>query len=91
MKMRKSEKRHQQESKVTIGIRRGVSKRVENGRRPPTIWVGYPRNSHLGVAYPQGLERSGMARPGETLMATPSHTPMKVTKKTCEIMQCTRQ
>jgi hypothetical protein len=25
-----------------IGIRQGVSKRVEDGRTPPILWVGHP-------------------------------------------------
>jgi hypothetical protein len=50
-------------------LRRGLSKRVEDGRRPPALWAGYPRNgckAGLVVACPQGIEGSGMAGPGET-------------------------
>jgi hypothetical protein len=53
-----------------IGVRRGVSKRVEDGRRPSALWAGYPRNCHnavSGVAYLQGVEGSGKADPGKTL------------------------
>jgi hypothetical protein len=53
-----------------IGIRRGVSKGVEDSRSPPALWVGQPWNSHKavsGVASPQGVEVSGMAGQGETL------------------------
>jgi hypothetical protein len=56
--------------KDSIGVRRGVSKRVENGRWPYTLWVGHPRNgckSVSGVALPKGVEGSGMAGPCETL------------------------
>jgi len=51
-------------------VRRRVSKGVEDGRRPPTVWAGHPRNGRkvvLGVACPQGVEGSGMAGPGKTL------------------------
>jgi hypothetical protein len=49
---------------------RGVSKGVEDGRRPPALRAGHPRNGRKaasGVARPQGVEGSGMAGPGETL------------------------
>jgi hypothetical protein len=52
-----------------IDVRRGVSKRVEDGHRPATLQVGHPRNSHKavsGVACPQGIEGLGMVGPGET-------------------------
>jgi hypothetical protein len=48
----------------STGIRRGVSKRVEDGRRPPALRAGHPQNSHKAVsrvACPQGLEGSSMA------------------------------
>jgi hypothetical protein len=51
-------------------VRRGVSKGVEDGRRPLALWAGHPRNSHkavLGVVHPQGVEGSGMAGSGEIL------------------------
>jgi hypothetical protein len=51
-------------------VRRGVSKGVKDGCRPPALQAGHPRNAHkavLGVAYPQGVEGSGMVSPGETL------------------------
>jgi hypothetical protein len=51
-------------------VRRGVFKRVEYGRRPPTLWAGHPRNGHKavsGVARLRVIEGSGMAGPGETL------------------------
>jgi hypothetical protein len=44
---------------IYIGVRRGVSKRVEDGRRLPALRVGPPRNGHKavsGVAQPQGIE-----------------------------------
>jgi hypothetical protein len=50
-------------------MRRGVSKGVEDSRRPPALLVGHARNSCkavLEVARLQGVERSGMAGPGET-------------------------
>jgi hypothetical protein len=51
-------------------VRRRVSKRVEDGRRPLALRAGHLRNDCkvvLGVARPQGVERLGMAGPGETL------------------------
>jgi hypothetical protein len=54
----------------TIGVRRGVSKGVEDGRRPPALRVGDLRNDRKavsGVAPPQGIEGSGIAGPGEPL------------------------
>jgi hypothetical protein len=47
-----------------------VSKRVEDGRRPPTLRVSHPRNcpkAVSGVARPQGVKGLGIAGPGETL------------------------
>jgi hypothetical protein len=51
-------------------VRRGVSKGVEDGRRPLALRVGHPRNGHkavLGMARPQGVEGLGIADPYETL------------------------
>jgi hypothetical protein len=51
-------------------IRLGLSKRVEDGRSPPALLAGHPRNGHeaiLGVARPQGVEgcrRVGHGGPG---------------------------
>jgi hypothetical protein len=48
----------------------GVSKGVEDCRRPPALQAGYPRTGHkavLGVARPQGIEGSGMVGLGGTL------------------------
>jgi hypothetical protein len=40
-----------------IGVRRRVSKWVKNGRRPPTLWMGYPCPKAVsGVARLQGVE-----------------------------------
>jgi hypothetical protein len=47
-----------------------VSKRVEDGRRPANLQAGHQQIGHeanSGVACLQGVERSGMASPGETL------------------------
>jgi hypothetical protein len=55
---------------VVMPVRRGVSKGVEESRRPPALWAVHPRNGRKafsGVARPQGLEGSGLAGPGETL------------------------
>jgi hypothetical protein len=44
---------------TTRPIRRGVSKGVQDGRRPPALRVGHPRNSFKaisGVACPQSVE-----------------------------------
>jgi hypothetical protein len=44
---------------VIIGIRRGVSKGVEDGHRLPALWVGHPLNRRKavsGVARPQGAQ-----------------------------------
>jgi hypothetical protein len=51
-------------------VRRGVSKGVEEGRRPPALRTGYPKNGHMavsGVARLQGVEGLGEAGPGVTL------------------------
>jgi hypothetical protein len=51
-------------------VRRGVSKTVADGGRPPGLRAGHYRNGRKavsGVAWPQGIEGSGMAGPGETL------------------------
>jgi hypothetical protein len=51
-------------------VRRGVSKGVEDGRRPPVLRAGHLKNSCKavsGVARSRGVEGSGMAGPGETL------------------------
>jgi hypothetical protein len=52
------------------GVQSGVSKGVEDGRRPPVLWAGHPWNSRktvLGVARLQGVEVLGMAEPSDTL------------------------
>jgi hypothetical protein len=54
----------------TRRVRRGVSKGVEDGRRPPALRGVHPRNGHKAVsvvARPQGVEGLGMGGPGETL------------------------
>jgi hypothetical protein len=46
-------------SLMDVGVRRGMSRIVEDGRRPPALLVGHPRNgckAVLGVARPQGVE-----------------------------------
>jgi hypothetical protein len=51
-------------------VQRGVSKGVEDDRRPPTLRAGHLINGHeavSGMARPQSVEGSGMAGPGETL------------------------
>jgi hypothetical protein len=43
----------------SIGVRRGVSKRVKDRRRPPTLRAGHPRKGPKavsGVASPQSVE-----------------------------------
>ena len=47
---------------VSRPVRCGVSKGEEDGRRPPAHGQANPRSGR-----PQGVERSGMAGPGETL------------------------
>jgi hypothetical protein len=47
-------------------VRCGVSKGVEDGRRPPAVRAGH-RKAVLGVARPQGVEGLGVAGPGKTL------------------------
>jgi hypothetical protein len=57
-------------TRSTIGVRRGVSKRVEDGRRLPALQAGHPRNGRVvisGVARPQGIEGLGMADPSDAL------------------------
>jgi hypothetical protein len=52
------------------GGRRGVSKGVEDGCRPPALWAGPPRNGRKAgsrVARPQGVEGSSMVGPIHTL------------------------
>jgi hypothetical protein len=42
-----------------MGVLRGVSKRVEDGRKPPALWEGHRLKGHKalsGVARPQGVE-----------------------------------
>jgi hypothetical protein len=51
-------------------VRRGVSKGVEDGRRPPILQADHPQNDRKavsGVAHLHGEEGSGWAGPGETL------------------------
>jgi hypothetical protein len=53
-----------------IGARRRVSKRVEDGSRPPALCAAHSRNGHKavsGLAYPQGLEGLGIASPSKTI------------------------
>jgi hypothetical protein len=53
-----------------IGVQRGVSKGVEDGRRPPALWAGHRSNSCKavsGAVRPQGVEGLSMAGPCETL------------------------
>jgi hypothetical protein len=54
----------------SMGVWRGVSKGVEDGRRMPTLWAGHPCNgckAISGVARPQSVEGLGMTGPRETL------------------------
>jgi hypothetical protein len=51
----------QKQSSMTGPARRGVSKGVEDGRRPPALWAGYPKHAHKAVS---GVGHGG---PGETL------------------------
>jgi hypothetical protein len=44
------------QEQLNRSVRRGVSKRVEDGRRVPALWASHPRNgcmAVLGVAHPQ--------------------------------------
>jgi hypothetical protein len=50
---------------VVIGVRRRVSKGVEDGRKPPALGKG--RKAVSGVARLQGLEGLGIAGPSDTL------------------------
>jgi hypothetical protein len=57
---------------LSTSIGRGVScpKGVGNGCRPPALRAGHPRNGCKAVLVatrPQGIERLGMAGPGDTL------------------------
>jgi hypothetical protein len=57
-------------STISRHVRRGVSKRVEDGRRPPALGANQPRNdckAVFGMARPQGVEGSSMSGLGETL------------------------
>jgi hypothetical protein len=52
-----------------IGVRRGVSKEVQNDRRPLALRPAHPLNGHKAtsmVARPQGIEGLGMVHPVET-------------------------
>jgi hypothetical protein len=52
-----------------LGVRRRVSKAVEDGRKSHILRGGHPRNGRKavsGVVHPQGVEGSGMAGLGET-------------------------
>jgi hypothetical protein len=51
---------------VNIGVRRGVSKGIEDGHKLPALRVGHCK-AVPGVAQPQGVEGSGMADLGVTL------------------------
>jgi hypothetical protein len=47
----------------------GVSKRVRDGQRPPTMWVGHLRKGQMavsGVACLQGVEGLGKVGPRDT-------------------------
>jgi hypothetical protein len=49
-----------------IDVRRGVSKKVEDGHTMPALWVGHPCNGRKaisGVACPQGVEGFGHGGP----------------------------
>jgi hypothetical protein len=53
-----------------IGVRRGVSKGLEEGRNPPGLRAGHPWNGFKavsGVAHPKGIEGSAMAGLSDTL------------------------
>jgi hypothetical protein len=65
----------------SIGVRGGVSKRVEDYRRPLAMRVGHPTNGRkaiLAVARLQGVEGSGMAGPGETSGSPWPHIAMRL-------------
>jgi hypothetical protein len=47
-----------------IGVRRGVSKGVEGGRRPTALWEGQPLNGHFRGGPPTGCRRVGHGDPG---------------------------
>jgi hypothetical protein len=49
---------------IVLDVRRGVSKRVEDGCRPTALRAG--RKAVYGVARPQGIEGLGMAGPSDT-------------------------
>jgi hypothetical protein len=53
-----------------MGARRGVSRGVEDGLRPPALWAGYTqkgRKAVSGVARQQGIQGSGIVGLGKTL------------------------
>jgi hypothetical protein len=55
---------------ISRPVQRGVSKREDEGHRPPALWAGYPRNGRKavsGITHPQGIEESGMAGLAKTL------------------------
>jgi hypothetical protein len=68
-------------SKFILDVRRGVSKGIEDGRRPPSLWAGLPRYGYMtvsGVACPEGVVGHGWPWWNfRESMATPCHTPMK--------------
>jgi hypothetical protein len=45
-----------------IGVRRGVSKREVDGRRPPALREDHPRNGRFGSGPPSGRRRAERAR-----------------------------
>jgi hypothetical protein len=57
-------------SSLLMGVRRGVSKGVEDGGWKPALGANHPRNgckAVSGVARPHGIEGSQMAGPDKTL------------------------
>jgi hypothetical protein len=48
---------------VVIGVRRGVSKGVEDGWRLPALQWATPETTFSGMACPNGVEGSGMVGP----------------------------
>jgi hypothetical protein len=59
---------------TSIGVRHGVSKGSEDGRRPPTLQASHPWNDHKavsGIDCQQGVQGLGMAGRGKTLKSPP--------------------
>jgi hypothetical protein len=62
------------------GVRRVLSKRVVDGRRPPSLRTGHPGNGHeanSGVANLQSIVGSGMLGPSDTL-GSPCTSPLAI-------------